>query len=298
MKKALKYLSMLLVAVLVVTGCGKDNSKNSESNAEKNVSFEEALKNTLENTNMKFSVDATIEISADGNSIDIMDPSKVNFNFSGTVDSKNNVKGTAKVTGISDGETETEYGDLYLDFANKKVYSATYENESDKKEWTVEKLESTDEVKNQLNDTNFLQYVKESKKVDSDKDGYDKYEVSIDLLKALNTTGEDIEDITQVVKIPDITIYMYVKGKYITYISYDLGDVLSESMGQLIALIMTMNQNQASSTSVPKISIVFKGTIELTDQGKVEDIVVPEDIVKNAKDFDSDAFELSGIKQN
>lgn len=271
MKKTLKYFSMLLVVALVLTGCGKEKTgenKENKSNNTENVSFEEALKNTVSIKNFKYDISSELALTVNN---EVKSKGKTTAN--GSIDSKGNIHLNAVESTMEDNEPENFNTEIYYDAANKKLYQLDYEDSKEDGTWNVtnEDIDTTSNV----DPTKVLEYVKESKKIDSDKDGYDKYEVTIDTLKALNATDESL---AEGVALPNLTIYMYVKGKYISFISFDLGKVLSDSFGQLIAEFID------TDTTTPKVDLILKGTVELSGIGEVEEIVVPENVKKDAED--------------
>lgn len=290
-----KYFSLLLVVALLVTGCGKDKKEEkTNSNNESNVTLEEAIKNSKEIKNAKFDASLVFALgSGDKNKI------KYEISVDGKIDSKQNIYFLGKDLATEDEEdTDIEYAEEYIDMENKTTYTLTYESENAKKDETWIKNSFDDEdVLNSLKEfdlSKVLEFIKESKKVDSDRTGEDKYEVKIDLLKALKeiakATGEDAEEIEEIEKqmvIPDLSFNVYVKGKYVSGIETDLGDILTKLLGPVFKQLLTSENNK---TNIPNFKVELKGSVYLTDFGSVEDIKVPEEIVKNAKTVEENIY--------
>lgn len=297
MKRLIKYFSLLLVLTLVLTGCKdkkKEEKKNVDSNNGANVSLEEAIKNSKEIKNAKFDVSLVFALgSGDKNKI------KYEISADGKIDSKQNIYFLGKALATEDeDDTDTEYAEEYIDMENKATYTLTYKSENAKKDETWIKNSFDDEdVLNSLKEfdlSKVLEFIKESKKVDSDRTGEDKYEVKIDLLKALKeiakASGEDVKEIEEIEKqmvIPDLSFNVYVKGKYVSGIETDLGDLLTKSLGPVLQQLLTTENNR---TNIPDFKVELKGSMHLKDFGSVEDIKVPEEIVKNAKTVEENIY--------
>ena len=278
MKKYLKYFSLLLVVALVVTGCGNKKTENKDTiNSESNVSLEEAIKNTFTEKSFKISSKTEFELSAEGVGAQAMN-ANASVELNGEIDKNNNMHAKISMKMTSNGETDTEDGEVYLDVNDKKQYA------NNAGEWYYESLDEENiDMLNKINPEQVTKYIKESKKVDTDKEGYDKYEVSFDVLKALEeVAGDEIAEIKDAIEVPDLKINMYVKGKYVAFVTYDLGDQLKGILNNIITLMYTTNGGNGS-TNVPKINLVLKGSIEITDVGNVE-VKVPDEVKNNAKE--------------
>ena len=296
MKRLIKYFSLLLVLTLVLTGCKekKEEKKNVDSNNGANVTLEEAIKNSKEIKNAKFDVSLVFALaSGDKNKI------KYEISADGKVDSKQNIYFLGKGIATEDeDDADIEYAEEYIDMENKTTYTLTYESENAKKDetWIKNSFDDEDVLKSlkEFDLSKVLEFIKESKKVDSDRTGEDKYEVKIDLLKALKeiakASGEDVKEIEEIEKqmvIPDLSFNIYVKGKYVSGIETDLGDILTKSLGPVLQQLLT---SQNSRTNIPNFKVELKGSMHLTDFGSVEDIKVPEEIVKNAKTVEENIY--------
>ena len=279
MKKITKYLSVLLVAALVVTGCGKKSSSVNGSESKDNVSLEEALKNTFNEKSYKFNSTTEFELSASGSDVQGISSGKASIAFSGEMDKNNNVYAKINMKTTTSDNTNEENGEIYLDMTDKKQYIG-----HDGK-WSFEKIDQDNiDLVNKIDPTTITDYIKESKKVDSDKEEYTKYEVSFDVLKALKSVGEeDVTLLANSLQLPDIKINMYVKGKYVAFISYDLGEQLNSVINNIISLMYTTTDSNGKTATAPKVNIVLKGTMELTDFGSVE-VKVPDEVKNNAKE--------------
>ena len=87
--------------------------------------------------------------------------------------------------------------------------------------------------------------------------------------------------------IPDLSFNVYVKGKYVSGIETDLGDLLTKSLGPVLQQLLTTENNR---TNIPDFKVELKGSMHLKDFGSVEDIKVPEEIVKNAKTVEENIY--------
>lgn len=256
MKKAVKYFSLLLAVMLVLTGCGKKDAKTTLDDAVKKME-------DLESFNMKVTMDMSME--AEGTTI------AMNLGLNGGMNVKEE-KGHMTMDISLFGMTQK--AEMYTE--TKDGYTYTYTNSDDG--WTYEKEAKKDDESSKAEIEKFEKMLEDSKtvkKVKSDKDGYTKLEVTIDkdaMNKAakensdlLGATGADTKNMEFK---QDVKFTVYIKDGYVAIIEMDLSDILKESM------------KEADSEEEYNVSAKF--SIELSDFNKVK-VSIPEEVTKNAK---------------
>ncbi len=261
MKKGLKYLSILFALILVITGCGKKDKKE-ESKSASNDDFAAAVEKTSNVKGFKMNAKADIKVSAQGQEM----PMSLSMNgdvYSDLEKPSAHINGTIDL-GALGGKQDVE---LYTNVKDGKIY--TYSKTEN--QWTVDTQDYNKEQTNKVNKEEILNKIKDAKeieKVDSDKDGYTKYQIKVTADKineALKTAGSAAG--TDMKVDSDFKLDVYVKDGYVSIISIDLGDLFKEML-------------KSSGTNM---DVTAKMTIEFSDFDKVSEIVVPESVVSTAK---------------
>ena len=268
MKKSLKYFSLFLALILVLTGCGKKNSTETKTNSSEsgNGTVEEAFTKTFDSKGCSLDGSMTMQMSAQGMSMDVTMKMKGDAYYGDTMSS--HITTDTSMMGMN--QTQETYTVV------KDGEQYTYQkSDNDGWEYTKAAVKTSS-----LNKDQFLKYIKEAKenkKVDSDKEGYTKYEITLDSAKLASdlNLGDSMPAM-------DIKFNVYVKDGYVSIIDMDLSDLLKSSMGDL------------SSSLGSDASLTAKLTIEFSNFGNVSEIVVPQDVISSAKetkDLDS-SFDL------
>lgn len=254
MKKGLKFLSLFVALLIIMTGC--DNTKKDAKSE-----LEDAIKKTSEVKGVALKLDASMEASAEGTTMTIS--LGMNGDFYNADTPTSHFKTNVSLLGMSQ---EVE---MYTEV--KDGYNYTYTKSGDK--WTYTKSEykkeeaSTEKIKEVLDNA---KSVKEEK---TDKKGYTKLVVTVDKDK-INEAMKN-ENVSELVSDDakvntDITMNVYLKDGYVSIIEMDLGNVLKDAIAD--------NENSNSTDSNVKAKI----TVEMNNFNKVDKISVPEDVTKNA----------------
>ncbi len=253
MKKRLKYLSIVILLLVMVTGCGIKDPKTQLSDAIEKV-------NSAKSFNIK--MDGNLSLAAQGAEV------KGSVNISGDVNIEND-EPSAHYTGnisipLLGGDQQLEG---YVKTKDGKVY--TYSKTDG--DWTVEEEEykkedfSIDQIKETLDKAKSIE------KVDSDKKGYTKLVVTVsnsDINNAMNSVSDG--ELSSAQLTDDFKFNVYLKKGYLSIIEIDLTDMLSK-------LMSTETSNSSDTSASAKI------TIELSNFNKVDKITVPSDVENNAK---------------
>lgn len=259
MKKSLKFFSLLIALLVIMTGCDTTKKDAKEQ-------LEDAIKKTSESKGITLKLDASMEATAEGTTM------TVSLGMNG--DYYNDDTPTSHFTTNVSLLGMSQEMEMYTEV--KDGYNYTYTKSGDK--WTYTKSEykkeetSTEQIKEVLDNA---KSVKEEK---TDKKGYTKLVVTVDKDK-INEAMKD-ESISSLVsddtKInSDITMNVYLKDGYVSIIEMDLGNVLKDALAD----------SEDSSDANVKATI----TIEMSNFNKVDKISVPEDVTKNAtEETDSD----------
>lgn len=236
--KKLKYISLLLI-VMLLAGCGsKDGSKL----------LEEALTN-MENVESG-TIETKMSVAIEGYALGI----NLTTNFAD--DGSSYTKSNSTVLGMS-FTSET-----YTVVEGDTVY--TYSTE-DGEEWVYETVPLDEYTSGDIDIDNvggFAKNYKSVKQVKSDRKGETKLEVIVDKDKMTESLASEQElgseaDLTFD---EDLTMYVYIKDGYITGLTLDLTDAMSDT------------------ESLTSYSMEFT----ISNHNKMDKIEVPENIKKNA----------------
>lgn len=261
MKKSLKYFSILLALVLVLTGCGKKDKKE-EAKSSSSDDFAAAIEKTSNVKGFKMNLNADVKMSYQGTEI----PMSIVMNGDVYSDLENpsaHMNMTMDMGALGGKQTM----EMYTIVKDGQQYNYSNTNNA----WEVEKQEFK---KSEVNKDEILNKIKEAKgveKVDSDKDGYTKYQVTVEASKineALKSAGSITDSASNMEVKNDFKLDVYVKDGYVSIISIDLGDMVKDLL---------------KSTGA-EMDVTAKLTMEFSDFDKVSEITVPEDVVKNAKE--------------
>ena len=242
MKKYLKLFTVILVSILVLTGCGKKTKTGSEP--VKKDEFKDAIKNTFDGKN--FSLNLTLE-EEETAAIDAGSRlfETVKFDYYSN-DNKESIHFNAyeKMTRITiagpDVEEYTEEG--YEVYKDGKYYS--YSKLSDENKWTYT-TGSTAEF-DEISTDNVLKIFTSYNKVESDKEGYTKYDVNLD--------KEIIKEELGSASIKESTAYI--------------------KDGKLAIIYIKATTKEDSRT--------ITMTYEISNVGEIKEIVVPDEVLKSA----------------
>lgn len=253
MKRSLKYLSILVALLVIVTGCGTKDPKTQLSDAINKV-----------NDAKSFSVkmDGNLSMSSQGMEI------KASVNVSGDVNLEND-EPTAHYTGslsipMLGGDQPLEG---YIKTKDGKVYTYTKEDSS----WDVETADYKKEDYSMDKIKEALDKAKSVEKVDSDKKGYTKLVVTVsssDINNAMNDVSDG--ELSDAQLTDDFKFNVYLKDGYLSIIEIDLTDALTKLMSS-----ETSNSAEVSSSA--------KFTIELSNFNKVDKVTIPSEVENSAK---------------
>ena len=259
MKKGLKYFSLFLALILVLTGCGKKSSETKENKENGNVSIEDAFEKTFDAKG--FSVNGTVSMKMAVQGMN----AEIKADIKGDVYKGENLSSHLITTATAIGmNTKAE---TYTVVKDGEQY--TYQK-TDNEGWEYAKSKVTDSFKKE-DFVNALKEAKENKKVDSDKEGYTKYEVTFDTSKL---TGKlNLGDLTSIPAM-DLTANIYVKDGYVSIISIDLSELYKKMM----------SDSTTTGSIAGSADITASIYMELSNFGNVNEITVPQDVVSSAKE--------------
>ncbi len=260
MKKSLKFLSLFIAILIVMTGCETSNTKDAKTQ------LEDAIKKTSEAKGMALKLDASMEAAAEGTTMTV----KLGMNGDFYNDDTPTSHFTTSVSLLGMSQESEMYTEV------KDGYNYTYTKSGDK--WTYTKSEYKKEDASPEQIKKVLDNAKSVKQEKSDKKGYTKLVVTVDKDK-LNEAMKN-ESISELVsndtKIDtDITMNVYLKDGYVSIIEMDLGDVLKSALA---------NSENSNNNANVKATI----TIEMSKFNKVDKISIPEDVTKNATEEKDD----------
>ena len=262
MKKEIKYLGLLFILLLCFsTGCGKKDP-------------EKILKDAIEktenakSTKVKFGLNYGFDMQ--GISIG------VSFTGEEEVYKENNdmvsAHGTYDVKAIGMNQSIENYsvqkeGYLYSyikDEDGQWSYTKTeYKQNNDYKDKIIKMIDSATKVKSEK----------------SDKKGYNKLSVTLDIedtLKSLNEImpKDSLDEFSEQLNsfsMKEITFTVYIKDGYISVIEMDLEDILN-------------NTTTLFGNEFGKIDVHGVLTISLFDYNKVSEVKVPDEVINNEKE--------------
>ena len=256
MKQFLKYFSVMIMVLVLSTGCGKDKDAK--------TILEEASANmkNVESMSMKMTMEMGIDVEGTTFSMDMvadMDMDK-NENMHGTY--------TISMMGISE--------DVEMYITTKDGYEYTYMKPASSNEWQYTKEavvneEEETELTEEMNE--MFDSMTDVKEVDSDKEGYTKLEVTVNMgkLNELMSEYEAGEDMPAFDSETDIKMNLYIKDGYICIMEIDMTELMKDMV----------EQDPETYGSVEYSTV--KMTIEVGDFNKIDDITVPEEVVNSAK---------------
>lgn len=251
MKKAVKYLSLLIMLLLVATGCG--------SKKDPKEMLKEALNNMKDMKSTAIKMDIEMGINAEGLSL------SMDMNVEGKMDEHGNTY--SKTSASMFGYNQTEEGYII----NKNGFTYTYTNDGEGWEYTVEDYVEDEELSDEELDKEidkFLDTIKDIKEEKTDRDGYTKLVLTIDyakmneILKETEETSEEVEFKLE----KDMVLTIYIKDGYVAIIEMDVSDIM----------------NQAMAEDGINMNMTAKLTLELNDFNKVDTIVLPQEVEENA----------------
>lgn len=272
MKRSLKYFTLLVALLVVITGCsfGKKDSK---------TQLEDAINKTTDAKSAKVKMDLTASASMQGTTLDIsMTADAEEYQQSDDV-----LSGHAKVNMSLLGMSQSS--EVYMDVKDGYLYTYTGSDG----EWTYTKSEY--KVADKLSKEKISEYVnkaKEIKEEKSDKKGYTKLFVTIssdEINKLYNDSELKTEEVSNVVS-KDVTFTVYLKDGYVTIVEMDLTDTIKDLVSQL----------GSYAEELKNLDVSAKLSVEFSDFNKVDKITVPEDVINNAtEETDASSSALDSI---
>lgn len=262
MKKGFKYLSLLFVVALVLTGCGKkDSKKESKENNNSTEDFKNVVLKTFDAKGLDVKADMNIGMKISGMEVSI----KMNMNGQAYYGDNPSAHYTIKSSTMGVESTQEQY------MVIKDGQQYTYQK-VDNKGWEYTKS-AIGQVNLKDNLKKVFDQAKEIKEVNSDKDGYTKYEITVDGNKLSDTISKLDNNKSNAAKVSDVKFTAYTKDGYVSIIEMDLTDVVKNIMSS------TGAENQLASADM-----TGKVSIELSNHGKVNEITVPQDVTSSAKE--------------
>ncbi len=245
--KKLRYFSLLLVVVFLMTGCGKGNPKKD-------------LETSL--LNMKDTTAIAMNLSISMGTPEMKIPMKMEFAMS-----KDFMHMNYSVSML--GQTESQ--EMYMIKKEDKVNQYQYDKAN--KRWVYTTVESdaldnaeklTGEEFNK-NIDEFMKLLTSVKKVKSDKEGYDKLEIIISKKSMMDFAKKEIESDEEKEEIEksfekapeEIKFYAYLKDGELSSMTMDVSTLMGEGalMGMSIydVTIEIVALNDKVDTSYPKV---------------------------------------------
>ncbi len=251
--KKLKSLIFLFIVVLCITGCGKDNSKQELKDAllkmkgTQAIAFKASI--TMGSEEMKIPYNIEMNMNKDGMHM------KLSVNFLGYEQAQ----------------------ETYVINKDNESYVYTYDTEE--KSWSYLKGGSAESIIDFSFDGSnsedidkgidkLVDSFDEVKKVKSDKDGYDKYEMKISKKTIEKVSKEDVDDEEELKEIenslkafPDsLLVSIYLKDKELAIVSLDLSnmeiptDEMPEGMNMKVFdfTVEILGRNDAVKVELPK----------------------------------------------
>lgn len=256
MKKILKYFSIMIMVLLLSVGCGK------KEDPQKILDEVTANMQSVESVSVKITFKIVMDVEGANFSMDmIMDMD---------TDKDQDIHGTASVNMFGIKEEVEMYA------VTRDGYEYSYMKTPEIDEWQYTKAEiTTNEEEQQLKDemNKMFDSMSNVKEVKSDRDGYTKLEVTVDMKQfseLLKEYGVD-ETLPEINQDSDMVMNLYVKDGYVYILEIDYAEMFKAFKGE------EDSEEFFNSLSEAKL------TIEYSNFNKVDDIVVPEEIVNNAK---------------
>lgn len=271
MKKITKYLSLLLILILVTTACGKkeENIQSEQSKLEEPGTvddFKTAYINfrTVESYAMDINFD--IDMLMDGSTI------AMDMNMASEIDKNTNIHSVMNISVMGMSEEQEFYQ------INKEGKIISYTNIDGVWYYSEEPIT----IKDNLSDEELNEMINELdvKPVESDKEGYQKYVVgfSKEMLEQImekmpeESMNENEEALFDSSIYGDFEFVFYIKDNQISIIELDLSNIMDSVIGEDTEIDAQMG-------------VVM--TIELKNYNKISEIVVPDEIIQNALPTDN-----------
>lgn len=271
MKKITKYLSLLLILILVTTACGKkeENIQSEQSKPEEPGTvddFKTAYINfrTVESYAMDINFD--IDMLMDGSTI------AMDMNMASEIDKNTNIHSVMNISVMGMSEEQEFYQ------INKEGKIISYTNIDGVWYYSEEPIT----IKDNLSDEELNEMINELdvKPVESDKEGYQKYVVgfSKEMLEQImekmpeESMNENEEALFDSSIYGDFEFVFYIKDNQISIIELDLSNIMDSVIGEDTEIDAQMG-------------VVM--TIELKKYNKIPEIVVPDEIIQNALPTDN-----------
>ena len=271
MKKITKYLSLLLILILVTTACGKkeENIQSEQSKLEEPGTvddFKTAYINfrTVESYAMDINFD--IDMLMDGSTI------AMDMNMASEIDKNTNIHSVMNISVMGMSEEQEFYQ------INKEGKIISYTNIDGVWYYSEEPIT----IKDNLSDEELNEMINELdvKPVESDKEGYQKYVVgfSKEMLEQImekmpeESMNENEEALFDSSIYGDFEFVFYIKDNQISIIELDLSNIMDSVIGEDTEIDAQMG-------------VVM--TIEIKKYNKISEIVVPDEIIKNALPTDN-----------
>ena len=271
MKKITKYLSLLLILILVTTACGKkeENIQSEQSKLEEPGTvddFKTAYINfrTVESYAMDINFD--IDMLMDGSTI------AMDMNMASEIDKNTNIHSVMNISVMGMSEEQEFYQ------INKEGKIISYTNIDGVWYYSEEPIT----IKDNLSDEELNEMINELdvKPVESDKEGYQKYVVgfSKEMLEQImekmpeGSMNENEEALFDSSIYGDFEFVFYIKDNQISIIELDLSNIMDSVIGEDTEIDAQMG-------------VVM--TIELKKYNKIPEIVVPDEIIQNALPTDN-----------
>ena len=271
MKKITKYLSLLLILILVTTACGKkeENIQSEQSKPEEPGTvddFKTAYINfrTVESYAMDINFD--IDMLMDGSTI------AMDMNMASEIDKNTNIHSVMNISLMGMSEEQEFYQ------INKEGKIISYTNIDGVWYYSEEPIT----IKDNLSDEELNEMINELdvKPVESDKEGYQKYVVgfSKEMLEQImekmpeGSMNENEEALFDSSIYGDFEFVFYIKDNQISIIELDLSNIMDSVIGEDTEIDAQMG-------------VVM--TIELKKYNKIPEIVVPDEIIQNALPTDN-----------
>ena len=299
MKRSLKYLSLLVAAILVVTGC------NLKTDPEKQL--KEAIEKTSKATSVNEKINAEVSMKEDGKD--------VSLNLEGDFDEymeseeKGALHGNLKLSSQGMSYSVEGYADIdknifgaYLNVAGTWI---KFENKIDEEEFN-KVIEQYKDKFNTKDGDEFMKLVKEVKTEKTEEKGttklvvvFDKDKINSEIKDTFSkvkeeamkeiTDAEDKKDaeeeisefeeiINKGILSDNISCNIYLKDGYISKFEFDMTNLIN-------SIQKSFNLDKDKLKEFEAAELKAKITIELTKYDKVEKITIP-DAAKNGKNFE------------
>lgn len=216
--KKLKYLGVLLVAIILMTGCGKTNPKKDLENALSKFKDVDAISMNLEikmgTAEMKIPMKMELTAAKDF----------VHMNYS--------------VSML--GQTESQ--EVYMRKKDDQVLQYQFDDQNNRWVYTTVESDTMDTVDKvtgeefEKNIDEFMKLLKSVKKVKTDKEGYDKLEITVatkDIMEKVKESAETDEEKKEIEESykdapEEIKFYAYLKDGELSSITVDASTMMEE----------------------------------------------------------------------